>query len=82
MQRVSSYLYSLFIILIGIFIVLINILLVIICIILLFWFFAAGGWLAILKTLVTTAELSFQHDWKLAEVVLVLLILFLVVRKR
>jgi hypothetical protein len=42
----------------------------------------SGGIFQILGTIITTAEASFKHDWKLPEVVLVLLVVFLVVRKR
>jgi hypothetical protein len=46
------------------------------------WLFGAGGIFQLLRTLVDTAEAGFKHDWMMSEVVLVLLILFLIVRKR
>ena len=44
--------------------------------------FITGGILDVFRTIVGVAQWFFQHDWKLSEVVLVLLLLFLVVRKR
>lgn len=49
--------------------------------ILLYWF-VSGGVFEIGTTIVITAEQFFQHDWKISEVVLVLLVFFLVIRKR
>ena len=37
---------------------------------------------ALLHTIVDIIEAGFKHDWKLAEVALVLLVLYLIVRKR
>ena len=55
----------------------------VVCIVMfLFWFFPGGGWLEILSTIVSTAENIFKYDWKLAEVVLMLVVFFLVIRKR
>lgn len=48
----------------------------------LMWLFGAGGIFEIFRTIISTAEAGFKHDWKMSEVVLVLLILFLMVRKR
>lgn len=46
------------------------------------WLVGGGGIIDILHTIVTTVEMGFKHDWKLPEVVLVLIVLFLTVRKR
>jgi len=55
-------------------------------IILLFWLVGGGGIFdvlgALLHTIVDTIEAGFKHNWKLAEVALVLLVLYLIVRKR
>ena len=50
-------------------------------IILLYWIIS-GGISEIFITIVRTCESFFQHDWKLAEVVLVLVVFALVIRKR
>lgn len=47
-----------------------------------YWLIGGGGIFQVLGTIVSTAEAGFKHDWKMAEVLLVLLVLFLVVRKR
>jgi uncharacterized membrane protein len=46
------------------------------------WLLLAKGIVEILRVIIDTAEAGFKHDWKLAEVVLVLLLLVLIVRKR
>lgn len=53
---------------------------------LLMWLVGGGGIFvvlgALLHTIVDTIEAGFKHDWKLAQVALVLLVLYLIVRKR
>ena len=50
------------------------------------WLVVGGGIFdvlgALLHTIVDTIEAGFKHDWKLAQVALVLLVLYLIVRKR
>jgi hypothetical protein len=51
-------------------------------VVILVWLIGYGGIFQVLGTIINTAEAGFKHDWKMSEVVLVLLILFLMVRKR